>query len=40
VALASRSLGRRRTVGVTWLITLPITAVLAALAFELWRWLT
>ena len=29
-----------REMGVAWLITLPITAGLAALVFELWRWLT
>ena len=29
-----------RHIGVAWLITLPSTAVLAALVFELWRWLT
>jgi PiT family inorganic phosphate transporter len=28
-----------RHMGVAWLITLPITAAIAALAFELWRWL-
>ena len=28
-----------REMSVAWLITLPITAVLAAAAFELWRWL-
>ena len=28
-----------RQMGVAWLITLPSTAVLAALVFELWRWL-
>jgi PiT family inorganic phosphate transporter len=26
--------------GVAWLITLPVAAALAALAIELWRWLT
>ena len=26
--------------GVAWLVTLPITAALAAVVFELWRWLT
>jgi PiT family inorganic phosphate transporter len=29
-----------RHIGVAWLITLPSTAVLAALVFEFWRWLT
>ena len=29
-----------RQMGVAWLITLPSTAVLAALVFELWQWLT
>ena len=29
-----------RHMGVAWLITLPSTAVLAALVFELWQWLT
>jgi PiT family inorganic phosphate transporter len=27
-------------IGVAWLVTLPITAALAAAVFELWRWLT
>jgi inorganic phosphate transporter, PiT family len=29
-----------RTMGVAWLITLPTTGVLAAVAYELWGWLT
>jgi PiT family inorganic phosphate transporter len=29
-----------RHMGVAWLITLPSTALLAALVFELWQWLT
>ena len=28
-----------RHIGIAWLVTLPSTAVLAALVFELWRWL-
>jgi len=29
-----------RHMGAAWVITLPVTAAMAALAFELWRWLT
>jgi PiT family inorganic phosphate transporter len=29
-----------RTMGIAWLITLPTTGVLAAVAYELWGWLT
>jgi inorganic phosphate transporter, PiT family len=29
-----------RSIGSAWLITLPLTAGLAAIVFELWRWLT
>jgi phosphate/sulfate permease len=29
-----------RTMGIAWLITLPATGVLAAVAYELWGWLT
>jgi len=28
-----------REIGLAWLVTLPVAAVLAALAFPVWRWL-